>query len=297
MHWHGLIDHSNVPGRRFAEFKELCKEAKKLCNVRNTQIKSDVAILYSPEDEYAFKIQPQTGNMYYMEQPMLFHSAFTKYGVNVDVISQKADISGYKVVVAPEMYITDEKVVKSLYEFAENGGTVILTNRSGVKDEFNKCIMAQLPTVYRELIGAYVEEYDPMGWDSARLEFADGKMYNCRQWSDVICTETAEILAVYGSEFYKGKAAITKNNYGKGTAYYFGTVCEKEVYNRLVKDILSETGIAYFENIPDNVEITTRTNEDITARFIFNNTNKEQEFTLNSSEIVLAPFEMKIDVE
>ncbi len=297
MHWHGLIDHSNVPGRRFAEFEDLCKEAKKLCNVRDTQIKSHVAILYSPEDEYAFKIQPQTGNMYYMEQPMLFHSAFTKYGVNVDVISQKADISGYKVVVAPEMYVTDEKVVKALYDFVENGGTVILTNRSGVKDEFNKCIMAQLPTVYRELIGAYVEEYDPMGWDSGSIEFADGNTYNCRQWCDVICPETAETLAVYGSEFYKGKAAITKNSYGKGNAYYFGTVCEKEVYNRLVKDILSETGIVHFDSIPDNVEITTRTNEDITARFIFNNTNKEQKFTLNSSEIVLAPFEMKIDVE
>lgn len=93
------------------------------------------------------------------------------------------------------------------------------------------------------------------------------------------------------------KTAITRNSYGEGTAYYFGTVCEKEVYNRLVKDILSETGIAYFENIPDNVEITTRTNEDITARFIFNNTNKEQEFIFNGKELILAPFEMKIDVE
>lgn len=297
MHWHGLIDHSNVPGRRFEEFKELCREAKKLCNVRDTQIKSDVAILYSPEDEYAFKIQPQSGDMYYMEQPMLFHSAFMKYGVNVDVISQKADISGYKVVVAPEMYVTDEKVVKSLYDFAEKGGTVILTDRSGVKDEYNKCIMAQLPTVYRELIGAYVEEYDPMGWDKGRIEFTDGAVYSCRQWCDIICPETAETLAVYGSEFYKGKAAITRNSYGKGTAYYIGTVCEKNVYNRLIKDILSEAGVEHFDGIPDNVEITTRTGNDISARFIFNNTDKDQSFSLGSDKITLAPFEMKIDVE
>ena len=297
MHWHGLIDHSNVPGRRFAEFADLCKEADKLCDVRDTQIKSDVAILYSPEDEYAFKIQPQTGNMYYMEQPMMFHAAFTKYGVNVDVINQKADISGYKIVVAPEMYITDDKVVKSLYDFAEKGGTVILTNRSGVKDEYNKCIMEQLPTVYRKLVGAYVEEYDPMGWDNGKIEFTDGTVYNCRQWCDVICPETAETLAVYSSEFYKDKTAVTKNSYGKGTAYYIGTVCEKNVYNRLIKDILTETDVEHFDDIPDNVEITTRTNEEITARFIFNNTNKEQKFTLNGNKIVLAPFEMKIDVK
>ncbi len=297
MHWHGLIDHSNVPGRRFAEFAELCKEAKKLCAVRDTQIKSDVAILYSPEDEYAFKIQPQSGNMYYMEQPMIFHSAFTKYGVNVDIISQKADISGYKVVVAPEMYITDEKVVKNLYDFAEKGGTVILTNRSGVKDEYNKCIMEQLPTVYRNLIGAYVEEYDPMGWDNGKIEFADGTVYNCRQWCDIICPETAETLAVYGSEFYKGKTAVTKNSYGKGTAYYIGTVCEKSMYNRLIKDVLSEAGVEHYDGIPDNVEMTTRTGNGITARFIFNNTNKEQKFRIGDNDFSLVPFEMKIEVE
>lgn len=294
MHWHGLIDHSNVPGRRFAEFADLCKEAENLSEMCDTQIKSDVAILYSPEDEYAFKIQPQTGGMYYMEQPMQFHAAFTKYGVNVDVISQKADLSGYKIVVAPEMYMTDERVVKNLYDFAEKGGIVILTNRSGVKDEYNKCIMEQLPTVYRNLIGAYVEEYDPLGYDKATIKMQDGTTYECGQWCDVLCPETAETLASYGSEFYKGKAAITKNYFGKGKTYYFGTVCEKAVYYKLTQKILDEAGVEYFSGVPENVEITTRTSQNKTVHFIFNNTKKEQSFSFKDREISLVPFEMKI---
>lgn len=297
MHWHGLIDHSNVPGRRFEEFAQLCKEARKLEAVRNTEIKSDIAVLYSPEDEYAFKIQPQTNGMYYMEQPMMLHSAFAKYGLNVDVISQREDISGYKVIVAPEMYVTDAAVVKKLYAFAEKGGTVILTNRSGIKNEHNNCIMEQLPTVYRKLIGAYVEEYDPIGYDSASVKLTDGTVYKCRQWCDVVHPETAETVAVYDSEFYKGKAAITRNGYGKGTAYYIGTVCEKSLYNRLAKDILISTGIPFADGIPDNVEITTRTGDNITARFIFNNTDKEQCFNLDGQAISLKPFEVKIEIE
>ncbi len=297
MHWHGLIDHSNVPGRRFEEFAQLCKEARKLEAVRNTEIKSDIAVLYSPEDEYAFKIQPQTNGMYYMEQPMMLHSAFAKYGLNVDVISQREEISGYKVIVAPEMYVTDAAVVKKLYAFAEKGGTVILTNRSGVKNEHNNCIMEQLPTVYRKLIGAYVEEYDPIGYDSASVKLTDGTVYKCRQWCDVVHPETAETVAVYDSEFYKGKAAITRNGYGKGTAYYIGTVCEKSLYNRLAKDILISTGIPFADGIPDNVEITTRTGDNITARFIFNNTDKEQCFNLDGQAISLKPFEVKIEIE
>lgn len=296
MHWHGLIDHSNVPGRRFKEFSELCKEAAALEAVRNTEIRSDIAILYSPDDEYAFKIQPQTNGMYYMEQHFLLHSAFAKYGLNIDVISRLEDISRYKIVIAPQMYLTDEAVTKRLYEFTENGGTVVLTNRSGVKDENNKCIMEQLPTVYRKLVGAYVEEYDPIGYDTSSIRLTDGSIYKCRQWCDILCPETAETIAVYDEEFYKGKAAITRNSCGKGTAYYIGTVCEKKLYCKLAKDILLESGIPFVEGLPDNVELTTRTGDGIIARFIFNNTPKNQHFTLDKEEISLAPFEMKIDI-
>ncbi len=296
MHWHGLIDHSNVPSRRFAEFSDLCKEAKTLKAVCDTEIKSDVAILYSPEDEYAFKIQPQTNGMYYMEQPMLLHSAFTKHGLNVDIISQKDDFSGYRIIAAPQLYLTDADVVKRLYEFTEKGGAVIITNRSGVKDEYNKCIMQQLPTAYRSLIGAYVEEYDPIGWDEAKLKLTDGSVYKCRRWCDVLHTETAEVVAEYDSEFFKGKPAITRNSYGSGKAYYIGTVTEKSLYNRLVRDILTEADMLFVDGLPDNVEITTRTGKDTQVRFIFNNTSKEQHFKIGSEDITLAPFEMKTDI-
>ncbi len=296
MHWHGLIDHSNVPGRRFMEFADMCGVADKLQILQGTEVRADVAILYSPDNEFAFRIQPQTNGMYYMEQPMMFHSAFTKYGLNVDIIDQRADISGYKMIVAPEMYVKEKGVAEKLYEFTENGGTVILTNRSGVKDEHNNCIMEQLPTIYRKLVGAYVEEYDPIGYDSGSLKFDDGSIYKCRQWCDVLCPETAEVIACYNSSFYKGKAAITRNKYGKGTAYYIGTVGTKDLYNRLVKNIISATDIPFVNELPDNVEITTRTGNGMTAQFIFNNTNSDQSFILDDDRITLEPFEMKISI-
>lgn len=295
MHWHGLLDHSNVPGRRFAEFSELCETAKTLETVQDTEIKSEIAILYSPENEYAFKVQPQTNGMYYMEQLMQLHGAFTKYGLNVDIVNQQADLSGYKIVVAPELYVTDEMVVKNLYEFTKQGGTVILTNRSGVKNHYNNCIMEQLPTVYRELTGMYVEEYDPIGYDNAVVKLSDGSTFKCRQWCDVLHLETAEAVAVYDSEFYSGKPSITRNHFGKGTAYYIGTVVEKRLYQKLAKDILMECNIAFVDGLPDSVEITTRTGKDKAFRFLFNNTNKEQSFLLGKEQICLAPFEMKIE--
>ena len=297
MFWHGLLDHSNVPGRRFEEFAQLCKEAGELDFIENTEIQADVAILYASDNEYAFKIQPQTEGMYYMEQLKLFHDAFTKYGLNVDIIGQHEALDGYKIVVAPQMYVTDEAVVKNLYEFAKKGGTVLLTNRSGVKDHENKCIMEQLPTVYRELVGAYAEEYNPIGGDSVTVKFTDGSTCTGKKWCDILCTETAESLADYDSDYFAGKAAITVNAYGNGRAYYVGTVGEKELYRKVVKDALLKSGLLFIDNLPDNVEVTTRTGKEIQVRFIFNNTDTEQHFVVGTERISLKPFEMKIQKE
>ena len=295
MFWHGLIDHSNVPGRRFNEFAQLCKEAKELDYIEGTELKSDVAILYSSDNEYAFKIQPQTRGMYYMEQMKLFHAAFAKFGKNVDIIGQHEDFDGYKIIVAPQMYITDESVVKRLYDFTKAGGTVILTNRSGVKDEINKCIMSPLPTVYRELIGAYAEEYDPLGEGTVAVKFADGMECKGRQWCDVLCAENAKVLASYDSDFFKGKAVITENAYGDGLAYYVGTVGEKKLYYKLVMDILDKTGVDYIKGLPENVEVTTREGNGKKVQFVFNDTDKVQKFTLCGKEVCLEPFEMQIN--
>lgn len=292
MHWHGIIDHSNVPGRRFEEFAELCRKAENLSELRGTELRSEVAVLYSTESEYAFKLQPQTDGMYYMEQIKLLHSAFAGYGVNVDIIGQHGDLSGYKVVCAPEMYITDESVARRLYDFAEKGGTVILTTRSGVKDGNNNCIVEQLPAVYARLTGCRVEEYDPIGWDTVKVKFEDGEVFTAKQWCDILQTDTAEVIARYDGNFYKGKPAVTVNRFGSGKAYYIGTVGEKKLYRKIALEILENTGIEYIKGLPDNVEVTVRTGDGISARFVFNNTDAPQSFDIDGERFELLPFEM-----
>ena len=294
MHWHGLIDHSGVPGRRFDEFAQLCGEAEKLKDIRGSELRSDIAILFSADSGRAFRLQPQTDGFSYIEQIKAVHQAFVRYGLNVDIIDEHADISGYKIVCAPALYVTDSTTVKRLRDFAENGGTVVLTARSGVKDENNNCIMEPLPTVYRELVGCHVTEYDPIGWDKAKVRFTDGEEYECKQWCDILETDTAETAASYSSGFYAGQPAVTVNSYGGGKAFYIGTIGTRRMYEKAAKQILDASGIPYIEGLPENVEVTTRTGSGITARFVFNNSDLERTIELNGEKLHLDPFEMKI---
>ncbi len=294
MHWHGLIDHSNVPGRRFREFAEVCKTARTLADVQGAENPADVAILFSFENEYAFKLQPQTHGYYYLEQLQRLHGAFTRLGLNVDIIGQHEDLSGYRIVCAPEMYVRDAGAVQRLHDFAAQGGTVILTTRSGVKNENNNAIMAPLPTVFRDMVGAVATEYDPIGYDSVALRLADGASVTGRQWCDVLETEGAEVVARYDGGFYRGSPAVTRNAFGQGSVYYIGTVGEQALYNVIARQAVEAADVPFIPDLPAGVEVTTRTGKGRTTRFIFNNTSGEQRIRLDGAEMTLAPFEMRI---
>jgi beta-galactosidase len=261
---------------------------------QGSEIKADVAILFSFENEYAFQIQPQTEGYYYFEQLQRLHRAFSALGLNVDVIGQHESLAGYRIVCAPEMYVHSDGVQKRLQAFAEAGGTVLLTTRSGVKDASNNACMAQLPGIYREMAGVHAAEYVPIGWDSVPIRFEDGTELTAKQWCDVLEPDTAQVLARYDGDYFAGAAAITLNRCGDGRVYYIGTVGMQPLYDRMAALAAAEAGLPVFHGLPERVEVTTRTNGNATARFLFNNDDKPKTFSLEGQEMTLAPFEMKI---
>ena len=305
MFCHGLIDHSNVPGRRFKEFTDLCQTAHKLSVIETTELVSDIAILYSPDAHWAFGIQPQVEGFDYLEQLRYFHSAFARYGVNIDIVSPVADLTKYKAVIAPAMYIYEKNAAENIYRYVIKGGTLVMTARSGVKDQFNNCIMEPLPTVFREVIGAEVTEYDPVGGREQVIKDFAGNKFKCRQWCDILELTTARAYAEYTDCFYSGSPAVSMNRYCSGVAYYVGTVCDAEFYESFAGNIMKQTGIPRLKDLPRGVEVTTRTNGLDDYIFFFNNSDKEADIELpkamfsiikgsDMEKLHLKPFDMEI---
>ncbi len=292
MMGHGLLDHDNRENRRFAEFKELIKRLEKLPRLDRTTVKSDVAILYSADQEFALKNQRQSANFSYWTQLRLFQEACAGLGVNTDVIEENCPLDGYKVVIVPTHHIVEPSMASRLEDFAEKGGTVVLTNRSGVKDKTGKCFFGiPLPGVFSKLCGCVVEEYDPIGKSTQRISASKGESYTVTGWCDLLRPETAEVWARYEGRFYSGAAAVTRNSFGKGLAYYMGTVGEKAMYRTLMTEILREQSVPMLTALPRNVEVTTRTGDGGTYRFFFNNQSKGCHFPCNGETVSLRPFE------
>ncbi|MBC8080862.1 MAG: beta-galactosidase [Gorillibacterium sp.] len=269
--WHGIIDHSNVPGRRFEEFKQVALEVNRLGETLDgTTITNQVALLFSHEQFSALEIQPQVDGMKYFENLKKLHTAFLELGVGTDVINWTDDYSGYKILIVHSLYLLTEEVARRVEQFAADGGTVVITNRTGVKNEYNMCWMEPLPGPLRHAAGTIVEEYDPIGHMTHYVTWKDGKDYACAQWCDILQPETSEVLGVYNDDFFKGKPAVTLNRMGMGKIYYIGTWLETEFYKSLFLDCIEELQIDRFVGLPEGCEVSVRTNGIRKFLFIFN---------------------------
>ncbi|MNC20458.1 Beta-galactosidase BgaA [compost metagenome] len=307
QYWHGLIDHSNVPGRRFAEFARLCSEVNALGDkLKGTTLKAEVAILHSHEQKAALDIQPQAEGMDYYENIKQYHRVLTKLGISCDVIQAGEPLERYKLIIAPSLYLLSEELAAQLEAFAIKGGTLILTNRSGVKNTNNICVMQPLPGMLSRAAGVWVKEYDPVGGDVHTIKDQEGHFFECSQWCDLLAPVTAEPIAWYNDDFYAGTPAVTVNSFGKGQVYYFGTHAGEDYWSILLTGLADKLSLLRFAGLPEGVQATVRSGENGSFLFLLNLSKAEQTVKLDknycceltgavrSGQVVLAPYGVEI---
>jgi beta-galactosidase len=305
--WHGLIDHSNVPGRRFEEYRRLCEEVNRLSPVLDgSVVHSDAAILHSHDLYNAFEIQPQVAGMDYFDHLKLYHRALTRLGMMADVVNTTADLSGYRMIIAPSLFLTDQNLADHLEACVNNGATLILTARSGVKNMNNVCWIRPLPGPLADAAGTIVTEYDPVGNDVHAIRTKNGKTFSCSQWCDILEPAGAEPIAWYEDDFFAGKPAATVRESGKGKVYYLGTFAEEGFYMDLFREAACEAGVKRFPDLPEGVQISIRSKGDTRYMFILNLTRKPQTVGLGGEcsslllektvgpELILDPYGVEI---
>lgn len=281
QYWHGILPHSGIPGRYYEELKACIQKARPLMKeIRGTVPKAEAGIVFSYDQAYAIGIQPHHPDLSYAGQLMVYYSALYDRNVPVDFVSDDADFSQYRLLIAPLQYLMSPRLEKKYKDYVENGGTLVLTMRTGVKDETNICMSdSPLPGELRHLVGLEVHEYDCLR-DTSALVLWGQKQYKCEKWCDIIELMTAKALAVYDSEFYSGTPAITVNLFGKGEAYYIGTEPSAELAANLADVLIHASNISPIWETPKGVEIACRAAKDKDYIFVMNHCNEEKEINL-----------------
>ncbi len=161
QYWHGLLDHDSLPSRRYEEIKHMGAEIKEVGNeILGSQVKSQVAMIQSYDSSFTFQIQPNNPRFNYSEHFHEIYHAFYRYHLSIDITSPSADLSAYKLVIAPALHLVTDAIAENLKRYVQAGGILVVTQRTGVKDVFNTVVNQRLPGLLAELCAIEVEDYD-----------------------------------------------------------------------------------------------------------------------------------------
>jgi beta-galactosidase len=305
QYWHGLLDHDGHPSRRYDEIKRMGAEIKHVGDeILGSQVKSSVAMMLSYDSRFAFQIQPNNPLFSYPDHFHEIYRAFYQHHTSIDIVAPNGDLSSYELVIAPALHLVTDDSAENLKRYVRAGGTLILTQRTGVKDESNMVVNQRLPGLLAELCGMEVEEYDSLssrmqnGIEFVLSELADTACVSVGVLCDILKPTSATVVARYTQDYYVGKPAITLNQFGSGRAVYVGAVGDTQLYDVLAKWLLGSTRVQEKSTIPPAVEIARRVEGNKSLHFILNHNNRSETVHLeHPSRNLFNQMELKGDVE
>lgn len=278
--FHGaVISHAGTDDTRiYREIAELGQELQKLGDTfLEGKIDAKAAFLFDWDSWWALELTSgPTQDMDYLAQVHKYYKAFYEKNIPVDIIKVTADLSKYKIVVAPLLYMMKPGVAEKIQKFTAEGGTFLATYMTGVADENDRCIFGAAPGELSETLGLWVEETDAMFPDEQNSILVNvnslplQEKYTSGFLCDVIRPTTAKTLAVYGDDFYKGVPCVTVNEVGAGKAYYLGCEPDDAFLSDFVGCICEEQGLAPLFETGGEIELSTRTGKDGDVTFVIN---------------------------
>jgi len=291
QHHGAVIDHIGRSDTRvFKEVTELGGILAGLDNVVGSLAKPKVAIIYDWPNRWAIEDAGGTSkNLKYPETCAEMYADLLKKGIEADVISSEEDLSSYKVVIAPMLYLLKPNTAANFTQFVENGGTLIGTYLLGYVNENTLCYMGGFPgNGLKDVFGLYAEELDPLypsDRNSAEFNGSGGLSGSTviRDFCERIIPTTAETLAVYGNDFYKDQPVITVNKHGNGKAFYIAARLERAGMANTLAEICKQAGVPVVA-VPEGVEYHSREDEKYVHHFYLNWSGESITVVLPSGE-------------
>lgn len=272
MHHSAMVPHNGTESRAWREVVQFGAEIRQLDGLLASSVHPEVAILFDWENWWALEIDGQASNdLNLPERVRALYEALYLQGIAVDFAHPEADLSGYKLVLAPILYLVTEAGVQNLTRFVEQGGVLLMTYFSGIVDACDHIRLGGYPAPFRNLLGMVVEEYVPFpNHGTNSVATTENDRFDCSLWADVIRVEGADVIARYTRDFYAGRPAITRHQSGDGAAFYAGTELDGAGMAWMLETLCKEAGVAKSTPMPAGVERVERTNGDESWVFLLN---------------------------
>jgi beta-galactosidase len=273
----GLLHHDASFTYGYYDLLTMKKERLLMDQISIMEIRPQVAILLNYDDQWTIQSQPHRQDFSYQRYLFTFYRALRQLGIEVDILPVNADLRRYKIVIAPTLPIENPELSKSLCQFVQDGGVLLIGIRSGSKTSTNLSENQVLPGIYRYLTGIHVGEWGSLSPGvtigiSATIPKLEGPVSTWVETlitleEDLIDKGSLQILAKYTSSPFISQAALTINKMGKGCACYLGFYPRVEQAKAIVSHLANEAGIPIMEDLPEGLIFAQRGNHTVLMNF------------------------------
>ncbi|MGF1470921.1 MAG: beta-galactosidase [Rubrobacteraceae bacterium] len=269
--------------RSWQEVKRLGAELARLDALPGAGGEAEVAILLDWENWWALELDSKPSAAVRMLDGLYsFYKPLFESNVPVDFAHPGSELSKYKLVLAPHLYLVSDAVAENLRRFVSEGGYLLMSFFSGIVDERDHVRLGGYPAPFREMLGLRVEDFSPLAAGEAnRVVTNEGGVYDCSLWGDLIHLEGAEPLATYENDFRAGIPAATRHEFGAGYAYYLGTRPEEAYTAQLVSEACDAAGVRTPPKTPPGIEAVRRKAGGRSFLFLLNHNHEEVQLPLD----------------
>lgn len=265
-------------------------------DVYDTTVKAQVALVYDVENRWAMDEAQYVNNIDKKYIPTLVdhYRTFWEKGIQVEIVDSDSDISGYKLVIAPMLYMYRSGFEQKMRSFVENGGTLVGTYLSGLVDENDLCIPGGNPGNMMDVFGIWNEEIDALPEDMRNSIAVADKHYDAKDMCALVHPITAKVLGTYEKDFYKGMAALTQNEFGKGEAFYIAARTDADFLRDFYSGVIEKLDIARAlpVELPGGVTAHDRCGENGRIIFVGNYNDEEKTVELDKEYELYGTTEM-----
>ncbi len=255
--WHSaMLPHAGTDSRIWRDVVALGADLKALAEVRGSTGTASVAVVWDWNARWALELPSQP-------------SEEVRY---LDLV--RSDLSPYRLVLAPSLYLVDDEGAANLTSFAERGGTLAVGFHSGAVDANCHVRLGGYPGAFREALGVRTDEVFPL-LPGETVGLSEGGKAGL--WSERVALAGAEAVTSYTSGPLAGVPAVTRHTHGTGTAWYVATLPDPSTLAALLDRIRREAGVEPVRVTPEGVEAVLRRGENADYLFLINHGDYDAE--------------------
>ncbi|WP_327727601.1 beta-galactosidase [Streptomyces sp. NBC_00487] len=253
-----MLSHAGEQGRTYQEVKRIGAELAAIsAEVTGHHIQADVAVLFDWNSWWAGAQDGRPSSEVDLSQVVRsWHRALWESNLTTAFAHPEHDLSAYRLVVVPQLYLLTDPAIENLLAYVRGGGTLVSGFLTGIADEDDRVRPGGMDARLRDLFGIRtLHEWWPL--DAGEEVECDGSRgaFRGTLWSEEIeAADVDEVVPYKGGEL-DGLPAVLR----KGRAWYVSTLPEPGELRALLARVASDAGVRpVLDGLPDGVEAVRR---------------------------------------